>query len=217
MTEERTLVFLKPDAVLRRYTGARLLNQLTEDVTVLHYEVLSPGYDFLAGEHYVEHEGRFFFEWLTAYVSATPVHVLILEGDGVIDDVRDALGDTVPNEADPESLRGRYGIYGGLNTTHASDSPDNAEREIARWEPLLDDSLTDHEERLAQYVDRYIDYPQIDPVRYREVTTQYIDGDIDEATARSVFTALLARESDAAIDDIVELADVMIENADLER
>lgn len=217
MTSERTLVFIKPDAVVRKYTGARILKEVTQDTDVVHYETLSPGRDFLANEHYSEHQGRFFYEWLVDYVTTTQVHVLILEGEQIIEKTRERLGDTVPNEADPASLRGRYGIYGGLNTTHASDSPETAESEISLWDSILSNDLINHEERLNKYISQYIDYPQVDPLRLREVTVQYIKGDISEEEARSTFTALLARESDMSTEVISELSDVMIANADLER
>lgn len=214
---EQTLVFVKPDAVVRRYTGARILSQLAQHGEVTHYEVVAPGEDFLAHEHYAEHEGRFFYEWLIDYVSTSPVHVLVLEGDDLVGEIRERLGDTVPNEAAPTSLRGRYGIYGGLNTTHASDSPENGEREVELWQSVLDDGLDSHEERLAEYVDQYLDYPQIDPVRYREVTRRYVEGELDEKAVRSAFTTLLARESDASSSTIEALSDVMVANAELER
>lgn len=217
MTSERTLVFIKPDAVIRRYTGARLLKSLTQNADVDHYEVLSPERDFLANEHYSEHEGRFFYEWLVDYVTTTPLHVLILEGDQIIQKVRESLGDTVPNEADPSSLRGRYGIHGGLNATHASDSPSTAGAEISLWDSILSDDLSNHDRRMNQYISQYIDYPQVDPLRLREVTTQLIEGEISEEMARTTLTTLLARESDVSSSVISDLCDVMIANAELER
>lgn len=210
-------MFIKPDAVVRKYTGARILKELTEDADVVHYETISPEREFLAGEHYSEHEGRFFYDWLVDYVTATELHVLILEGENVIEKTRERLGDTVPNEAEPSSLRGRYGIFGGLNTTHASDSPETAESEISLWDSILSDDLTNHEDRLDQYISQYIDYPQVDPLRLREVTVQYIDGDISEDEARTAFTTLLARESDESADVISDVCDVMMANAELER
>jgi nucleoside-diphosphate kinase len=217
MTSEQTLVFIKPDAVVRRYTGARILKSITQDIDVVHYEVLSPERDFLANKHYSEHKGRFFYDWLVDYVTTAPLHVLILEGDRVIEGIRESLGDTVPNEADPSSLRGRYGIYGGLNTTHASDSPSTAEAEISLWDSILSDDLSEHDRRLNQYITQYIDYPQVDPLRLREITTQYIEGDISEGMARTTLTTLLARESDAPSSVISDLCDVMVANAELER
>lgn len=217
MTVQQTLVFLKPDAVVRRYTGARLLKELTREARVEHYEVVDPGAEFLAGQHYAEHEGRFFFEWLIEYVSSAPVHVLILEGDGIIEGVRTLLGDTVPDDADIESLRGRYGLFGGLNAVHASDGEETANDEIGKWDPLLDSDLDSHRERLEAYVESYLDYPQVDPERYREVNRGFGGGELDREAAKSTFATLVARESDVSSAVVAEFAEVMMTNAELER
>lgn len=217
MVSQETLLFLKPDAVVRRYTGARVLNELTEGAEVKHYEVVEPGRDFLANEHYPQHEGRFFYDWLVDYVSASPLHLLVLEDDDLIEGVREQLGDTVPQEAAGDSLRGRYGIFGGLNVAHASDSPENAQTEIDRWQDVLDDDATDHADRLDEYIQTYLNYPMVDPVRYRELTRSYVDEQISEEEARDAFTFLLSKETDAPPTTVARLVDVMVANAELER
>lgn len=214
---EQTLIFMKPDAVVRRYTGARVLNQLTKNRNIVHYEVVQPHREFLDNEHYGEHEGKQFYDWLLNYTSAGPLHVLILEERNIIEMVREQLGSTRPDKATPDSLRGEYGIYGGLNAAHASDSPENAAKEIKLWSSTLDDNMDGHQERLNRYVDKYLDYPQVDPARYRELTQQYINDEIEESRVRSAFITLLARESDVSSRKIETLAGVMIDNAKLER
>jgi len=233
VTVERTLVFLKPDAVIRQYTGARLLKELTNDREVVHYEVVKPGREFFAEEHYVEHEGQEFYEWLVDYASASPVHAIIFEGKGVARNVREQLGgsgnekfesdeeyegdETFPQHAPPGSLRGRYGLYGGLNATHASEKPEDAKIEIEKWDGILNWDLKNHQERIDAYIRDNIDSAQVDPVRYREVTKQYIDQEISESVAREAFTTLLSRESDKGSDTIANMVDIFIGNAEIER
>jgi len=254
VTVERTLVFLKPDAVIRQYTGARLLKELTNDREVVHYEVVEPGREFFAEEHYMEHEGREFYEWLVDYASASPVHVIIFEGEGVTRNIREQLGgseaiifegegvtrnireqldrgenekfegdeeyegdETFPQRAPPDSLRGRYGLYGGLNAAHASEKSEDAKVEIEKWDGILNWDLKNHQERIDAYIRDNIDSAQVDPVRYREVTKQYIDQEISESFAREAFTTLLSRESDKGSDTIANMVDILIGNAEIER
>lgn len=221
MTEERTLVFLKPDAVIREYTGARLLKELTNNREVAHYEVVEPGREFFAEEHYLEHEGRVFYKWLVDYASVSPVHTIIFEGEGVARCVREHLGgendETFPQLAPPDSLRGRYGLYGGLNATHASANPEDATAELVKWDAILDWELGNHQERIDTYVRNNIDTAQVDPERYREVTKQYIDQEITESAAREVFTTLLSRESSRGSDTVADMVNIFIGNAEIER
>lgn len=224
MSGDKTLVFLKPDAVVRRYVGARLLEELTKGATVNQFKEVSPPREFIAQDHYGEHEGRHFFDWLVDYVDTSPLLVLELEAEGVTGAVRRKLGGggegdeiaTLPNEAPAASLRGRYGIYGGLNAAHASEDSESAADELALWESHLSGADESPNERLEEYVDRYIDHPMIDPVRYRELTESFIEGSLSADSARTRFLSLLSKESNCSADVISALADVMVDNARLE-
>jgi nucleoside-diphosphate kinase len=62
---------------------------------------------------------------------------LVYYGEKAIDKIRAVCGNTNPEEAEPESIRGQFGriLTSGLfeNVVHASDSPEAAEREIKLW------------------------------------------------------------------------------------
>jgi hypothetical protein len=47
--------------------------------------------------------------------------------------MRFELGETRIHEAWPGSLRERYGIFGGVNCLHLSDSPETGDKETALW------------------------------------------------------------------------------------
>jgi hypothetical protein len=82
---------------------------------------------------------------------------MIFEANGVIQGVRDALGATFVQKASPESLRGKYGIWAGINIAHASDAPETASDEIKLWttEGGLKESV--NAEILARdYIQKYI-------------------------------------------------------------
>jgi nucleoside-diphosphate kinase len=62
---------------------------------------------------------------------------LVYYGENALEKVRDICGDTNPERANPESIRGKYGriLTSGLfeNVVHTSDSVEAAEREIKLW------------------------------------------------------------------------------------
>ena len=110
----------------------------------------------LAKLHYAVHKEKPFFSWLVDFISSAPVLTLIFEADDVIQGVRDALGATFVQKADPLSLRGKYGIWAGVNIAHASDAPETATKEIELWsnEGGLEES-PDAEELAKAYIERY--------------------------------------------------------------
>jgi len=55
---------------------------------------------------------------------------LIYEGMGAVAKIRDVLGPTDPSKAPPGSIRREFGSSIMVNAAHASDSADNAKREI---------------------------------------------------------------------------------------
>ncbi|MDD5678494.1 MAG: nucleoside-diphosphate kinase [Kiritimatiellae bacterium] len=55
---------------------------------------------------------------------------LVYAGVGAVDKIRTLLGATDPNKAQPGSVRREFGLDVMVNAAHASDSVENAEREI---------------------------------------------------------------------------------------
>lgn len=56
---------------------------------------------------------------------------LVYEGPDAVRKIRDVLGPTDPSQAPPGSIRREFGSSVMVNAAHASDSPDNARREMA--------------------------------------------------------------------------------------
>lgn len=56
---------------------------------------------------------------------------LVYEGSDAVRKIRDVLGPTDPSKAPPGSIRREFGSSTMVNAAHASDSPDNARREMA--------------------------------------------------------------------------------------
>jgi hypothetical protein len=84
------------------------------------------------------------------------VLAIIFEANDVIQGVRNALGATFVQNADPTSLRGKYGLWAGINIAHASDAPETAKQEIELWtsEGGLKES-SDAEEQAKIYIEHY--------------------------------------------------------------
>lgn len=86
---------------------------------------------------------------LMDFISMSPSVAVVIEGHGAIEKVRTIVGATAPMNALPGTIRGDYAFdsYGLAdvsgrplqNLIHASDSPDNAAREIKVW--FSDDEL----------------------------------------------------------------------------
>ena len=111
---------------------------------------------------------------------------MIFESDDVIQGVRDALGATFVQKASPESLRGKYGIWAGINIAHASDAPETAADEMKLWttESGLKES-SDAEALARAYIQKYIssdaDYTMAlrsvvkDAIENRDISSTVID------------------------------------------
>jgi nucleoside diphosphate kinase len=60
---------------------------------------------------------------------------LVYEGAGAVNKIRDVLGPTDPSKAPPGSIRREFGSTIMVNAAHASDSPENAQREFGIVKP----------------------------------------------------------------------------------
>ena len=182
------MVIIKPDGTARRRISALVLRALLDrGYSVSAFQEMKVP-EALAELHYAVHKEKPFFGWLVEFISSAPVLAMILEGENVIQGVRDALGATFVQKASPDSLRGRYGIWAGVNIAHASDAPETAEKEIHLWttkgglkvEPSA-------EERASAYVERYVKGSADYTMEIRELVKRAIeDGDTSETVLNSL-------------------------------
>ncbi|OGO43883.1 MAG: nucleoside-diphosphate kinase, partial [Chloroflexi bacterium RBG_16_58_8] len=85
----------------------------------------------LAERHYAVHKDKPFFKDLVEYIISTPIVAAVFEGQGAVERIRKAMGATDPAKAAPGTIRKDFGLDVQRNSTHASDSPENAEKEIS--------------------------------------------------------------------------------------
>jgi len=129
---ERTLVLVKPDGVQRALVGEIIGRFERKGLKLVGLRMLDVSRD-LAQRHYAVHAGKHFYEGLVEFITSGPVAAVALEGPDAIATVRRMVGRTMPNEAEPGTIRGDLGISGLRNLIHASDAPETAESEIGMW------------------------------------------------------------------------------------
>lgn len=129
---ERTLVLIKPDGVQRGLIGEIIKRLETRGLRLVAAKFMQVDQS-LAERHYAVHLGKPFYPGLIRYITASPVMAMVWEGPSAVAAVRQTMGATRPTEAAPGTVRHDFGLQAGRNLTHASDSPENGEIEIAMW------------------------------------------------------------------------------------
>lgn len=141
---QTTLIILKPDAVQRGIVGQLISRFERKGLQLVGMKLMSVS-EKLAKTHYAEHEGKPFFPGLLKFVTSSPVLVMAVRGVNAVAVCRTLIGATNGQKADPGTIRGDFGMSGGYNMIHGSDSPESAERELQLWfddGELLDYKLT---------------------------------------------------------------------------
>ncbi|MGM9540456.1 nucleoside-diphosphate kinase [Anaerovibrio sp.] len=127
---EKTLVLIKPDAVRGKHIGDIVKIYEEKGLKILAMKMLQMD-EKLASRHYEEHIGRPYYDDLMGFMTSGPIVAMVLEGEGAIANVRAINGKTNPAEAEEGTIRRLYAASGSRNAVHASDSPENAAREIS--------------------------------------------------------------------------------------
>lgn len=129
---ERTFVLAKPDAVQRGLVGEIIKRLEQRGLKLVAAKFLQVSTE-LAEQHYAIHKGKPFYEGLIRYICSAPVMAMVWEGPQAVAAVRQTMGATRPTEAAPGTIRHDFGLEVGRNLTHASDSTETANAEIALW------------------------------------------------------------------------------------
>ncbi len=127
---EKTLVLIKPDAVRGKHIGDIVKIYEEKGLKILAMKMLQMD-EKLASKHYEEHIGRPYYDDLMGFMTSGRIIAMVLEGEGAIANVRAINGKTNPAEAAEGTIRKLYAASGSRNAVHASDSPENAAREIS--------------------------------------------------------------------------------------
>ena len=129
---ERTLVLVKPDGVQRGLIG-EVINRLERrGLRLVAAKFLQVSQE-LAETHYAIHKGKPFYDGLIEYITSAPVMAMVWAGPNAVFAVRQTMGATSPTEAAPGTVRHDFALEIGRNLTHASDTVENSEKEVALW------------------------------------------------------------------------------------
>lgn len=129
-----TLAIIKPDAVAAGNAGniLALLEAAGFKLRAARLVRLSRPQ---AEAFYTVHRERPFFGSLCTFMTSGPALALALQRDNAVAHLREVIGATDPAEAKPGTVRKRYAESKERNAIHASDSPENAAREVAFFFP----------------------------------------------------------------------------------
>ncbi len=126
---ERSLVLIKPDAVKRGLNGVIIARLEKKRLKLIGLRMLHLD-KALAERHYAVHKDKTFFAGLVEYITSAPIIAAVFEGEKAIEVIRKTMGATDPAKAEPGTIRADFGLDVQHNSTHASDAPDTAEKEI---------------------------------------------------------------------------------------
>jgi nucleoside-diphosphate kinase len=124
-----TLAIVKPDAIETAKAGL-ILAHLQREGFVLRAARLVRLTDSQAGEFYAVHRGRPFYAELVQFMTSGPCLAMALERADAVSHLRTVIGATDPKDAAPGTVRKLYAESKGRNAIHASDSLENAAREV---------------------------------------------------------------------------------------
>ena len=124
----KTLAIIKPDAVASGKAG-KILAHLEDAGFKVIAARMTRLTEAEARAFYEVHKERPFFGSLVEFMTSGPCMPLVLERDDAVAHLRTVIGATDPAEADEGTVRKLYAESKERNAIHASDSPENAERE----------------------------------------------------------------------------------------
>jgi nucleoside-diphosphate kinase len=184
------LLIFKPDASYRLAARAGIWGWLSaeRDWKVESLAWFQPPASLIES-HYDFLKGRPFFPWLVDFMTALPLAVGRVSASGAtLERMRHDLGETRIAQSRPGSLRERYGIFGGINCLHLSDSPESGIAEVERWAKFvqLDEVSID-----LALVSEKPDHTY----RLRSLATQ-VAGGVHAELASQTMRELLAEESE---------------------
>jgi len=129
-----TLAIIKPDAMQAGNAGTILAHLEAQGFKIRAARLVRLSEPQAEG-FYAVHRERPFFRPLVTFMTSGPALALALERDDAVARLREVIGATDPAEAKAGTIRKLYAQSKERNAIHASDSPENAAREVAFFFP----------------------------------------------------------------------------------
>ncbi|MCQ5377540.1 MAG: nucleoside-diphosphate kinase [Candidatus Methanomethylicia archaeon] len=127
---ERTFAMIKPDSVVRGLIGEIIQRLERKGLKIVGMKMIQIS-EGQADRLYEVHKEKPFFKELVSFIRSAPVVVLAIEGESAVSVMRRIIGATDSKEAMPGTVRGDLSCSKSMNAIHASDSPENAKRELS--------------------------------------------------------------------------------------
>ncbi|MEU9302186.1 nucleoside-diphosphate kinase [Streptomyces sp. NPDC048269] len=144
-TVERTLVLLKPDALVRGFGGKIITRFEDAALKIVGVKMKQMDAEFTR-RHYFDLEERLgpeVYNLTSTFMQQGPVIALVLEGFDAVATVRKIVGSTYPNDAPAGTIRGDFSHYSRgasaasgkavANLVHASGNKEEADMEVDLW------------------------------------------------------------------------------------
>ena len=139
---ERTFVALKPDAIDRGLVGTILARFEDQGLTIERLRTVEASDELLA-DHYENQVEEDFYPDLVEYMQERPVLAVELRGENAVEVTQTLTGETDPDNADPDTIRGEFGIdsfraadaetRAVRNLVHTAEDREAAGRELDLW------------------------------------------------------------------------------------
>jgi nucleoside-diphosphate kinase len=126
----RTLMIIKPDAVSRNQVGEIIRRAEGAGFRLVEMKMVRLSRS-QAAEFYEVHREKPFYADLLSFMTSDRVVPMVLERENAVAHLRTVIGATDPAKAEAGTIRRDFATSVQNNAVHASDSPENAAREIA--------------------------------------------------------------------------------------
>ena len=122
---ERTLAIIKPDGVVRGIIGEVIKRLEGNDFKIIAMKMIHMSKKQAEG-FYAVHQGKPFFESLVEFMSSGPIIAAVLQKENAVEEYRQLIGATNPENAEEGTIRKKYAESLEMNAVHGSDSDENA-------------------------------------------------------------------------------------------
>jgi nucleoside-diphosphate kinase len=121
----QTFTMIKPDAMKNGHAGAIIDRIIKEGFKIVALKLTKLSAE-KAGQFYIVHKERPFYNELVQFMSSGPIIAAILEKENSVTAFRDLIGATNPAQAAEGTIRKLFATSVGENAVHGSDSDENA-------------------------------------------------------------------------------------------
>ena len=127
---EKTLLLIKPEGVMRGLIGEVIARVEKKGLNIAAIKLVKMTKS-QSESLYSMHKTKDFFPILIDHMTSSPIIAMVIEGPNVLSIIRAIIGATDPKDASPGTIRAEFALNKTQNIVHASDSSENATREIS--------------------------------------------------------------------------------------